>query len=142
MPGDVRLLPSSTAETVRPGGIDPPIFHDAMLMVFVTVKATRLIGEPTVALTGLAAEGCNVVAPANECNAPSEAAAATVERRRLPTGDAATNSSIAWMTRAAGVRCNKTISAAAGNLSLAHARCVVSLVRIFIVGGIFDREVC
>jgi hypothetical protein len=106
-------------EKVTPGGIDPPIVHDAGApRAPCTVNSTWVIAVPAVALSGLLSElVLSVVAPAIECIAPREAATAAAERRTSPSGEEAANCSAVAATRTTGVRCKSAISSAPGRLS-------------------------
>ena len=64
-PGPVKVLPPSTAVSIRPGGNDPPTFHEPMLIVLVTVIPTGVIATPTLALSGLDWVVESTVAPAS-----------------------------------------------------------------------------
>ena len=111
-PGAVNVPPFPwVVVRTRPGGIWPVTFHEPMLSVFVIVKPIGVIASPTVASNaGSAPLGlgvsvvARVVAPAMESTAPRAAAAAAADFMRLPTGEAATNSSATATIRSTGER--------------------------------------
>src|SRR4051812_47009795 len=96
-----------------PGGNVPPIRHDAMLMVSVTVNAIGAAGWPAVIATGLGVDATSVVAPASEFTAPNAPSVAIADFKTAPSGEPAKKATVPSTRRSAGVRCNNEINTTA-----------------------------
>ena len=101
LPAEVSAMEVFSWATIfMPGGMFPVIVQDPTFIVLVIPNASGVIVTPTVASkSGRSPVGFvvmledRIVAPAMELTAPSAAAAAAADLRRVPTGDVATNSS-------------------------------------------------
>src|SRR5262245_4330721 len=102
---------------VRPGGSAPLIrYEPAGIAAPVPVNATGVMAVPTVPVTLLLLT-TNCVAPASECIAPREAAAAAADLSNDTMREGAIASPATAVRRRAGVRCKRSSNQAAEKFS-------------------------